>query len=68
MIDSRAELAADIELLTDGVPAGIEGRGQHLLVSDPSTPAWLWHPSSEAMPPLPPRQDQSVVETAIESR
>ena len=25
VIDSRAELAADIELITDGVPAGIEG-------------------------------------------
>jgi len=52
------------------VPAGIEDRGRSLQVSDPSTPAWLWHPSSEAIPPLPPRQDRrrSMAETAIESR
>lgn len=37
------------------LPAGIEDRGPPLQVSDPSTPVWLWYPSSEAMPPLPPR-------------
>jgi hypothetical protein len=24
-------------------------------VSDPSTPVWVWNPSSEAVPMLPPR-------------
>lgn len=52
------------------VPADIDHRGRHLQVSNPSTPAWLWHRSSEAMPQLPPRQDRRrrVVETAMESR
>lgn len=52
------------------VPAGIEDHGRPLQVSDPSTPVWLWHPSSEAIPPLPPRQDRrrSVTAAAIESR
>lgn len=38
------------------VPAGIEDCGRHLQVSAPSTPVWLWHPSSEAMPALPSRR------------
>ena len=38
------------------VPAGIEDSGRYLQVSDPSRPVWLWHPSCEAMPPLPPRK------------
>jgi hypothetical protein len=48
------------------VPAGVEDNGRHLLVCDASTPVWLWRPSSEAMPTLPPRQQRyrSVVETA----
>jgi hypothetical protein len=25
-------------------------------VSDPSTPVWVWNPSSESMPMLPPRR------------
>jgi hypothetical protein len=36
--------------------AGIEDGGRCLHVGDPAVPVWLWHPSSEAMPALPPRQ------------
>ena len=32
-----------------------EDSGQHLQVGDTSAPVWLWHPASEAMPPLPPQ-------------
>jgi hypothetical protein len=35
------------------VPAGVEDDGRHLQMSDPSVPLWLWHPTAEAMPPLP---------------
>ena len=35
------------------VPAGVEDNGRYLQVSDPSVPVWLWHPTAEAMPPLP---------------
>jgi hypothetical protein len=35
------------------VPAGVEHDGRHLQMSDPSVPLWLWHPTAEAMPPLP---------------
>ena len=38
------------------VHAGIEDSGRHLQVCNPSVPAWFWHPTSEAMPALPPRQ------------
>jgi hypothetical protein len=50
------------------VPAGFEDCERHLQLSDPSTPVWLWRPSSEAMPVLPPRQGRrrSAMETAIE--
>jgi hypothetical protein len=34
-------------------PAGVEDDGRHLQMSDPSVPLWLWHPTAEAMPPLP---------------
>lgn len=49
-------------------PAGVADNGRRLQVGDPSIPVWLWHPSSEAMPTLPPRQGRrpSVVETAGE--
>jgi hypothetical protein len=52
------------------VPAGVEDNARHLHLIDPSVPVWLWHPSSEVMPNLPPRQQchRSVVETAIECR
>ena len=39
------------------VHAGIEDSGGYLQVCDPAVPVWFWHPSSEAMPPLPPRQE-----------
>ena len=42
------------------VHAGIEDSGRHLQVCDPSVPAWLWSPSREAMPALPPRQKRSA--------
>jgi hypothetical protein len=35
------------------VPAGVEDNGRYLQVSDPSAPVWLWHPTAEAMPPIP---------------
>jgi hypothetical protein len=34
----------------------VENSGRALPVSDPSTPVWLWNPSSEAMPMLPSRR------------
>lgn len=52
------------------LPTGIEGCEQHLEVSRPSTPLWLWHPMTEGMPDLPPRQDRrrTTMETASEVR
>lgn len=52
------------------VPAEIDDSGRYLQVSDPSIPVWLWHPSSEAMPPLPPRQQYHprATEPAVECR
>jgi hypothetical protein len=51
------------------VPAGSEDDIRLLQMSDRSTPLWLWHPSSEAMPSLPPRERRrTVMETAGESR
>ena len=52
------------------VPAGVEDDGRHLHLTDPSIPVWLWHPSSEAMPTLPPRQQRHrcVADTAVECR
>jgi len=35
---------------------GIEHGGRAPLVSDPSTPVWVWNPSNETMPVLPPRR------------
>jgi Protein of unknown function (DUF1173) len=35
------------------VPAGVEDDWRYLQMSDPSIPLWLWHPTAEAMPPLP---------------
>jgi hypothetical protein len=34
---------------------GVEHGGRAHLVSDPSTPVWVWNPSNETMPVLPPR-------------
>jgi hypothetical protein len=51
------------------VPAGLEDDGRLQHVSDPSAPLWLWHPSSEAMPTLPPRdRRRRAMETATEFR
>jgi hypothetical protein len=51
------------------VPASIGDNTRHLQVGDPSIPVWLWHPSSEAMPTLPPRhrRHQSVAGVAVEA-
>jgi hypothetical protein len=38
------------------VRAGAKDSGQYLQVCDPSRPVWLWNPSSQVMPSLPPRQ------------
>ena len=52
------------------VHAGIEDTGRYLQVCDPSVPAWLWSPSGEAMPPLPPRQHHPTraTDSAVECR
>ena len=52
------------------VPAGIEDSGRYLQVCDPSAPVWLWKPSSEAMPSLPPRHPHHprAAESAVECR
>ncbi|MBP6726818.1 MAG: DUF1173 family protein [Thauera sp.] len=51
-------------------PGGVADNGRCLQMGDPSIPVWFWHPSSEAMPTLPPRLDRrpSVVEAAGEPR
>lgn len=48
----------------------IEGRGRQVQTDDPSIPVWLWNPSSEAMPSLPPRHPHHPreVESEVESR
>jgi hypothetical protein len=38
---------------------GGEDTGRHLQALDPSARVWLWHPASEAIPVLPPRQPQA---------
>jgi hypothetical protein len=52
------------------VHAGIEDGGQCFHVGDPASPVWLWNPSSEAMPALPPRQSHHppAAESAVECR
>ena len=52
------------------VHAGIEDSRRYLHVYDPSVPVWLWQPSSEAMPALPPpqRHQTTAPEPAIECR
>jgi hypothetical protein len=52
------------------VHAGIEDSRRYLQVGDPSISVWLWHPSSEAMPTLPPRQPHHprATERAVEYR
>ena len=52
------------------VHAGIEEGGRYLQVCTPSVPVWLWNPSSEAMPSLPPRQPHHprAAESAVECR
>ena len=52
------------------VHAGAEDSGRYLQVCDPSVPVWLWNPSSEAMPSLPPRQPHHtrVTEPEVECR
>jgi Protein of unknown function (DUF1173) len=50
------------------VHAGIDDGGQCFHVGDPASPMWLWHPSSEAMPALPPRRSHHppAPESAVE--
>ena len=50
--------------------SGIEGSQRQRQTGIPSTPVWLWNPSSEAMPSLPPRQPHHAraVESAVEVR
>jgi Protein of unknown function (DUF1173) len=52
------------------VPVDVEDHGRHLQVGDPSAPVWVWHPSSEAMLTLPPRQQRHriVADAAVECR
>jgi len=46
------------------------GSGRHLQMGDPLVPVWLWNPSSEAMPSLPPRNPHHprAVESAVDFR
>jgi hypothetical protein len=39
---------------------GVENSGRASAVSDPSTPVWLWNPSSETMPMLPTRRTHHI--------
>ncbi len=75
----RAENALASATLTDCegsapllfvVHAGIEDSGRYLQMCDPSVPAWLWSPSREAMPALPPRQQHATgaTDSAAECR
>jgi hypothetical protein len=50
--------------------AGIENSGRYLQAGEPSAPAWLWNPSNEAMPSLPPRHPHHprAAESAVECR
>jgi len=50
--------------------SGIEGSGLKRHTGDPSIPVWLWNPSCEAMPSLPPRQPHHprAVESAADVR
>jgi Protein of unknown function (DUF1173) len=50
--------------------SGIEGSERQRHTGNPSTPVWLWNPSGEAMPSLPPRQPHHAraVESAVEVR
>ena len=52
------------------IHAGTEDSGRDLQVCDPSISVWLWYPSSEAMPSLPPRQPHNprAVESAVACR
>jgi hypothetical protein len=52
------------------VHADIEDRARFLPVRDPMVPVWLWNPSCEAIPALPPRQSYypPAAESAVECR
>ena len=52
------------------VHAGVEDNGRYLQVYDPSVPVWFWHPASEAMPALPPRQRHPTraIDSGVECR
>jgi hypothetical protein len=45
------------------VDDAVENSGRALPVSDPSTPVWVWNPSSDTMPMLPPRRTHHISET-----
>jgi hypothetical protein len=51
------------------VHAGIEDSGRYLQVCDPPVPVWLWSPSREAMPTLPPSHVRlRTTSIAVDSR
>ena len=52
------------------VHADIEESGLYRQVCDPLVPVWLWSPSSEPMPSLPPRRQRHprAVESVVECR
>jgi hypothetical protein len=52
------------------VHADIEDSARFLPVRDPMVPVWLWNPSCEAIPALPPRQfyHPPAAESAVECR
>ena len=52
------------------VRAGMVDIGGYLQLCDPLVPVWLWNPSSEAMPSLPPRRQHQpgAAESSVECR
>ena len=48
----------------------VEDKERYREAGEPAEPVWLWHPSSEAMPALPPRQSHKLrsIEAAIACR
>jgi len=61
---------APLLFVVHALSEGSEGSGRPLQLGDPSVPVWLWNPSSEAMPSLPPRQPHHprALESAVEFR
>ena len=66
-LDTGSPLASATLIDCDGsapslfvLHAGTEDNWQYRQLCEPSTPAWLWNPSIEAIPPLPPRRPHQL--------